>query len=64
MQTVMLNCIYVEDKGAADYTESSRSSRPRTRRTTLTLPDDLLRRVERLSVQRHQTMSAAIAHTD
>jgi hypothetical protein len=25
------------------------------------LPDDLLRRVERLAVQRHQTVSAAIA---
>ena len=31
------------------------------RRTTVTLPDDLLRKVERLAVQRHQTVSAAIA---
>jgi hypothetical protein len=38
-----------------------RSSRPRTRRTTLTLPEDLLRRVERLAVKRHQSVSAAIA---
>jgi len=38
-----------------------RSSRLRTRRTTLTLPEDLLRQVERLALQRHQTVSAAIA---
>jgi hypothetical protein len=38
-----------------------RPSRPRMRRTTLTLPEDLLRQVERLAVQRHQTVSAAIA---
>ena len=40
---------------------AGRSSRPRMRRTTVTLPDDLLRKVERLAVQRHQTVSAAIA---
>jgi hypothetical protein len=40
---------------------AGRSSRPRTRRTTLTLPEDLLKKVERLAVQRHQTVSAAIA---
>jgi len=31
------------------------------RRTTVPLPDDLLRKVEGLAVQRHQTVSAAIA---
>jgi len=40
---------------------AGRSSRPRTRPTTLTLPEDLLRQVERLALQRHQTVSAAIA---
>src|SRR6476660_8968209 len=40
---------------------AGRPSRPRMRRTTLTLPEDLLKKVERLAVQRHQTVSAAIA---
>src|SRR6266513_5328792 len=40
---------------------AGRSSRPRTRRTTLTLPEDLLIQVERLAMRRHQTVSAAIA---
>ena len=34
----------------------------RTRRTTLTLPDELLNRVERFAATRHQTVSAAVAY--
>ena len=40
---------------------AGRPSRPKMRRTTVTLPEDLLSQVERLAVQRHQTVSAAIA---
>jgi metal-responsive CopG/Arc/MetJ family transcriptional regulator len=37
------------------------SRRPaRTRRTTLTLPEGLLKKVERLAQDRHQTLSAAV----
>ena len=38
-----------------------RSSRPRTRRTTLTLPEPLIEQAERLARQRRQTLSAAVA---
>ncbi len=34
---------------------------PQTRRTTLTLPEDLVRKAEQLARQRHQTLSASIA---
>jgi hypothetical protein len=36
-------------------------ARPRTRRTTLTLPQDLVEQAERLARQRRQTLSAAVA---
>jgi hypothetical protein len=34
---------------------------PQTRRTTLTLPEDLVRKAEQLARQRRQTLSASIA---
>jgi predicted transcriptional regulator len=34
---------------------------PKTRRTTLTLPEDLVRKAEQLARQRRQTLSASIA---
>ena len=51
----------LKTKARSAKLSGGRSSRPRTRRTTVTLPEDLLRQVERLAVQRHQTVSAAIA---
>jgi hypothetical protein len=40
---------------------SGKPARPRTRRTTLTLPEALVERAERLARQRRQTLSAAVA---
>ena len=51
----------LKTKARSAKLSGGRSSRPRTRRTTVTLPEDLLRQVERLALQRHQTVSAAIA---
>src|SRR5689334_12557407 len=34
----------------------------RTRRTTLTLPEELLNKVERFAATRHQTVSSAVAY--
>ena len=39
---------------------AQRSSR--TRRTTLTLPEELLNHVERMAATRHQTVSSAVAY--
>jgi hypothetical protein len=41
---------------------SRRASRPKTRRTTLTLPEELFKKVERLAATRHQTVSSAVAY--
>jgi len=38
------------------------AARGRTRRTTLTLPEEILRKVERMAAKRHQTVSSAIAY--
>jgi hypothetical protein len=51
-------------KSASKKTPPSRSRatvRPRTRRTTLTLPAELVNKAERLAKQQRQTLSAAIA---
>jgi CopG-like RHH_1 or ribbon-helix-helix domain, RHH_5 len=37
-------------------------SRPKTRRTTLSLPEELLRKIERFAAPRHQTVSSAVAY--
>jgi hypothetical protein len=41
---------------------SPRVQRPSTRRTTVTLPADLLRKIERLAATRHQTLSSAVTY--
>src|SRR5712692_6301931 len=41
---------------------SRRASRPKTRRTTLSLPEELLTKVERFAATRHQTVSSAVAY--
>jgi hypothetical protein len=41
---------------------SKGAARPRTRRTTLTLPEDLFKKVERLAAIRHQTVSSAVTY--
>jgi hypothetical protein len=48
---------------ASPRTHESRRklARPRTRRTTLTLPQHLVEQAERLARQRRQTLSAAVA---
>ena len=38
-----------------------KSKRARTRRTTLTLPAEILNQVERLARNRHQTLSSTVA---
>ena len=38
-----------------------RNRRPETRRTTLTLPESLLRQAERLARERHRTLSSVVA---
>jgi len=40
----------------------SKASRSRTRRTTLSLPEELLKKVERFAAARHQTTSSAITY--
>jgi|SRR5580704_16567702 hypothetical protein len=35
---------------------------PRKHRTTISLPEDLLRKVERLAAERHQNLSSAVAY--
>jgi hypothetical protein len=40
----------------------NRSTPPRKHRTTISLPEDLLRKVERLAVERHQNLSSAVAY--
>ena len=42
-------------------TRSRETVRPRTRRTTLTLPAELVNKAERLAKHQRQTLSAAIA---
>ena len=42
-------------------TKTARRS-ARTRRTTLTLPEELLNKVERFAATRHQTVSSAVAY--
>lgn len=54
----------LKTKAAPRKTRGSRSkvARPRTRRTTLTLPEDLLKKVERFAATRHQTVSSAVTY--
>src|SRR5579864_4091176 len=53
----------LKTKSASRRTHGSRRKpeRPRTRRTTLTLPQTLIEQAERLARMRHQTLSAAVA---
>jgi hypothetical protein len=41
---------------------SRKAARTRTRRTTLTLPEELLNKVEQFAATRHQTVSSAVAY--
>ncbi|MBI3695741.1 MAG: hypothetical protein HY238_12995 [Acidobacteria bacterium] len=41
--------------------KTPRKRRPETRRTTLTIPEALLRQAEQLARKRHQTLSAVVA---
>jgi CopG-like RHH_1 or ribbon-helix-helix domain, RHH_5 len=54
----------LKTKAAPQRTHGSRRklARPRTRRTTLTLPEDLLKKVERFAATRHQTVSSAVTY--
>ncbi len=53
----------LKTKAASRKTHGSlgKPARPRTRRTTLTLPKALVEQAERLARQRRQTLSAAVA---
>jgi hypothetical protein len=53
----------LKTKASPPKTHGSRRkpARPRTRRTTLTLPEPLVEQAERLARQRRQTLSAAVA---
>ena len=54
----------LKTKARASKGDSRKTARraSRTRRTTLTLPEELLNKVERFAETRHQTVSAAIAY--
>ncbi|HXA04064.1 MAG TPA: hypothetical protein VNY30_04465 [Bryobacteraceae bacterium] len=54
----------LKTKARARKGDSRKAARraSRTRRTTLTLPEELLNKVERFAETRHQTVSAAITY--
>ena len=62
----MLNCVLMKTKVRTSKGRSPKATRrtaePRTRRTTLTLPRELLNKVERFAATRHQTVSSAITY--